>query len=200
MSESAGPLGGESATAAPAAATVPGRVCGDCTLCCKLLPVAALDKPRFEWCRHCDKGRGCGIYDDRPDACRTFACSYLVSPGLGDEWRPSVARFFLTFEEEANRLGVHVDPGRKDAWRAEPYFTQIRRWAATAAAAGEGQVVVWEGPVAIVILPGIEKKLGRVPAGHVIVTARRRGPLGIEYNAIAIPPDDPRLKRNKPAD
>ena len=28
------------------------RACGACSLCCKLLPIAALDKPHDRWCMH----------------------------------------------------------------------------------------------------------------------------------------------------
>ena len=105
----------------------------------------------------------------------------------------------LTYEEGADRIGVHVDPGCRDAWRQEPYYTQIQKWAANAAK-DNSQVVVWEGPVAIVVLPGREKNLGELPPGYVIVTAQRQDPTGTEYNAIALPPDDPRLKRDGDSD
>ena len=56
---------------------VPGRSCGTCTLCCKLLQVPEVEKPLGEWCRHCDKGVGCTIYAERPQRCRDFFCGYL---------------------------------------------------------------------------------------------------------------------------
>jgi hypothetical protein len=31
---------------------VEGRGCKDCTLCCKLLGIAELEKPRATWCTH----------------------------------------------------------------------------------------------------------------------------------------------------
>ena len=34
------------------ARVVPGRECGTCTLCCKLIAVAALGKPPGVWCTH----------------------------------------------------------------------------------------------------------------------------------------------------
>lgn len=45
---------------------VAGRSCAGCTLCCKLLAVEALAKPRAKWCPHCDSKQGCTIYETRP--------------------------------------------------------------------------------------------------------------------------------------
>jgi hypothetical protein len=175
---------------------VEGRDCGGCTMCCKLLQIAEIDKPRFEWCPHCDIGVGCQIYAQRPGACHTFHCSYLVSPDLGPEWKPSRSRIVLTYEEGPGRIGIHVDPDRPDAWRREPYYSRIRGWA-EAAVRSDGQVIVWEGPSAIAVLPGREKKLGSVPAGHVIVYGQRSSAVGVEHDVIVVPPDDPRLKEGE---
>lgn len=170
-----------------------GRSCGTCTLCCKLFDIRALDKPRFEWCKHCAVGHGCNIYEQRPDECRAFNCSYLLNPDLGEEWKPSKSKIVLTLEK-GNVIGVYVDPGRADAWRKEPYHSQIRRWAAEAAGK-RGQVIVWEGRNVVALLPGGDKRLGPVPDGHHIVFSTRRGPGGnIEPDAIVVAPDDPQLQ------
>ena len=43
------------------------RACGNCSLCCKLLAIAELNKPIDTWCPHARPGRGgCSIYPDRP--------------------------------------------------------------------------------------------------------------------------------------
>src|SRR5436305_14221849 len=44
------------------------RSCGDCTLCCKLLSITELEKPIGKWCPHCEIGKGCKIYDCRPQS------------------------------------------------------------------------------------------------------------------------------------
>ena len=41
------------------------RDCGSCSLCCKILGIAALDKPVGQWCPNCVQGQGCAIYADR---------------------------------------------------------------------------------------------------------------------------------------
>jgi hypothetical protein len=55
-----------------------GRICGTCTLCCKLLPVPSLQKLAGERCKHQRAFKGCAIYKDRPWACRTLACRWLA--------------------------------------------------------------------------------------------------------------------------
>lgn len=55
------------------------NTCGDCTLCCTLLPVPELDKPANTHCQHCIVGKGCSIYEDRPQVCRPFNCAWLQS-------------------------------------------------------------------------------------------------------------------------
>ena len=179
---------GENAMTAAAAAV---RSCGTCTLCCKLFDIRALDKPQFEWCKHCAVGHGCRIYEQRPDECREFNCSWLLDATLGEEWRPSRSKIVLT--REGSVIGVHVDPARPDAWRNEPYHSQIRGWAAQSARSGQGRVIVWEGPNAVVLLPHGDKNLGKVPAGHQIAFRSRRDPIGnLVADAVVMAPDDPR--------
>lgn len=50
--------------------------CDGCTLCCKLLPVAWMDSPAGRYCKECDPGVGCKIYDTAPEDCLKFRCAY----------------------------------------------------------------------------------------------------------------------------
>jgi hypothetical protein len=61
---------------------LPGRSCGSCTLCCKLLRIEALDKPRDIWCRHCAVGRGV-IVSELEGTLLTIQ----VDPARPDAWR-----------------------------------------------------------------------------------------------------------------
>ena len=63
------------------------RTCGGCTACCKTHGVAELKKPSGTICFHCDVGSGCRVYSKRPQACRTYKCSWLIGLGL-PEYRP----------------------------------------------------------------------------------------------------------------
>jgi hypothetical protein len=176
---------------------IDGRSCQGCTLCCKLLGIVALDKRRLEWCRHCAPGTGCEIYPSRPDECRVFHCGYLRDAQIAEHWNPRHSKMVVAYES-ASRLAIHVDPGRPDAWRREPYFSEIKRWARVAAAQ-RGQVVVWQGRDVIVVLPDREKNLGPLRADQLIVTTQKRVPAGIEWDAffvdgeaapVAAAPDD----------
>lgn len=50
--------------------------CGSCSLYGTLLEVTAVGKPVNQWCKHCDVDKGCTIYDDRPQMCRSFSCAW----------------------------------------------------------------------------------------------------------------------------
>lgn len=107
---------------------VEGRACGDCAMCCKLFPIAALDKKEGEWCKFCSTRKGCDAYDTRPTACRTYMCYYMLST-LGEEWRPTTAKFTVSSLENGTLAVISCDPARPDAWRKEPYLSSFKRWA-----------------------------------------------------------------------
>ena len=123
-------LGGNLRDPAPAdhePALVPGRSCGSCSLCCKVLPVREFDKPAGEWCLHCVPGSGCAVHADRPHACREFFCSWRLDPNLGPEWKPEACRFVLATDPTRQALTVMVDPGMPLAWKREPYYSRLKR-------------------------------------------------------------------------
>lgn len=103
------------------------KSCGDCGLCCKIMGVEALAKPAGRWCVHFRRGRGCGVYEDRPGDCRAFNCLWLLTEALGPDWKPSTAGFVM--HSDQGRLIVECDAARPHDWRREPYQAQLRRWA-----------------------------------------------------------------------
>src|SRR5215475_10884455 len=119
---------------------VPGRTCGSCTLCCKLLVIETLNKPRNRWCDHCDVGHGCRVYDTRPSECRDFNCGFLTLPQLDEAWLPSTAKLVVGLEPGGHTIFVHVDPDRPQAWRGEPFYSRLKAWAGNAARC-RGQVI-----------------------------------------------------------
>jgi len=89
------------------------RECGPCSMCCRLLPVAQLDKPADQWCVHARPGRGgCAIYADRPPACRSFSCLWLTSPETlpDEELRPD--RCHAVFDPRHDKIEVGP-PGQR---------------------------------------------------------------------------------------
>jgi hypothetical protein len=53
-----------------------GRSCDGCTMSCRVLRIAQLEKKAGELCRNARPGSGCAIYPLRPTLCRTFACRW----------------------------------------------------------------------------------------------------------------------------
>lgn len=78
---------------------VEGRSCGTCTVCCYALPIDAPDIQKMPGavCENCT-GRGCRIYETRPEPCRKFFCGWWLLPQLDDEWRPDRSGILITPE------------------------------------------------------------------------------------------------------
>ena len=115
------------------------RRCGDCQLCCKLLPVRSLGKGAGERCRHQQHHKGCKVYANllavAPE-CRLWNCRWLVDEA-GDTSRPDHAHFVIDVMPDFIRaddgdgnivevpvVQVWVDPRYPDAHR-DPAF---RAW------------------------------------------------------------------------
>lgn len=64
------------------------RQCGECQLCCRLLPVEEFNKPALTRCSYQRHGKGCSIYAGRPISCRLWSCRWLVNDDMGDQSRP----------------------------------------------------------------------------------------------------------------
>jgi len=104
-----------------------GRECGTCSMCCKLLDIPEWNKPRNVWCEHCTPGKGCNIYNDRPELCRTFRCIWLRTPEMPEWVKPSESKMLLCtlgynqagFVEAPNRtvITVLVDPAYQNVLR-----------------------------------------------------------------------------------
>jgi hypothetical protein len=142
------------------------RQCGECSLCCKVMWIEALSKPVGAWCPHCAPKRGCAIYDGRPSECESFNCVWLVNELLDERWKPSKAKFVLTTSDDGIKL--RCDPGFPNAWRREPYYTEIREWAI----AGEDSdltVLIIIGRRMILVTGAHEFDLGIVGADERIV-------------------------------
>jgi hypothetical protein len=87
---------------------VPGRTCGECTVCCSVM---AIDKPDIQkaagvTCRYCDNG--CTIYETRPHICRSFHCGWRQLPILDDAWRPDRSGVFVEIEESEGETDFNL--------------------------------------------------------------------------------------------
>jgi hypothetical protein len=169
------------------------RSCGACTLCCKLMKIIALDKPHGAWCAHCKQGSGCTIYERRPDECRSFMCGFLQLPELDEAWRPSNSKIILVSELDGKRISAYVDPQRPDAWRKEPYYSQLKRWAILKAPEGV-HVAVAVGRRIIMVFPDRDVDLGVAADDEILVTSEKMTPDGPRLEAFKVHKDDPRLQ------
>jgi hypothetical protein len=109
-----------------------GRVCGGCTLCCKLIGVASLAKPAGQKCQHSKHGKGCAIYPNRPHDCRTWACRWIADVDTAGMPRPDRCHYVIDMAWETihareevdgpsrpiTALQVWVDPAFPDAGNA----------------------------------------------------------------------------------
>ena len=147
---------------------VPARSCGTCSLCCKVVSITEFQKPAGVWCSHAKPGKGCGIHLTRPFVCRGAYCEWMLSNGLGDEWKPEVAKFALFARE--NRLTAHVDPGNPSAWKREPYYRNFKDWALQGLLRRpEIKVIdVMIGENCTVVLPDRDVPVGAVAADEVL--------------------------------
>lgn len=81
----------------------PGRVCGECTACCKIMAFEApgFSKPQDKLCQHANVS-SCRIHASRPRPCREFFCLWRHVPAMPDAIRPDRIGVMFTIEELAN--------------------------------------------------------------------------------------------------
>jgi hypothetical protein len=111
--------------------------CGSCSLCCKVMGIEELGKPRNTWCPHCDKGKGCRIYDTpaKPAECTKYTCLWLYSQRFEDpnlrlpeRFRPDRTKVVVdTFEHPNYRAAIFwIDLSYPDAINSELNQSLIR--------------------------------------------------------------------------
>jgi len=125
------------------------RKCGDCQLCCKLLPVAEIDKRAGHRCRHQAHAKGCRVYGagTMPASCRLWSCAWLTGADTGS--RPDRAHVvvdmlpdFVTITHDDGTapqtipvVQVWVDPSFPDAHRDPALRAYLAKRAADGVAA-----------------------------------------------------------------
>ena len=105
------------------------KTCGSCSMCCKVFSIEVLNKPVATWCRNCNIGAGCGIYEDRPDVCRGFRCVWLDDPNMPEEFRPDRSKMILVVENVTGSIYAHMDRDSPNIWRRSPYIDVLKDWA-----------------------------------------------------------------------
>jgi hypothetical protein len=90
------------------------RQCGDCSLCCKLLPLSnnklymsdvlfqmrnphamsVFHKPAGQRCEH-QRRTGCAVYNKRPACCRAWSCAWLDELDTAELSRPDRSHYVI---------------------------------------------------------------------------------------------------------
>ena len=154
------------------------KQCGDCSLCCKVLGIPELQKPKDSWCPNFTAGIGCRIYDERPPSCRSFSCRWLTDLAMGPEWKPSICK--MVVDSRPGLFVVHVDPAVSQPWRAEPFLSVLKRLSAQGLQKSV-IVMVIEKRRTIVILPDREVDLGMIGLDARIAMEPVKTPHGISW-------------------
>lgn len=148
------------------------KSCGPCTMCCKVLPVAALEKPTGSPCVHIARGGGCSIYADRPAACRSFECVWLMDPEMPHRFRPDQAKVMLDQDADGRWLVARCDPANPQAWRRNPMYAALKGRATDTW--GTGQIVLAvAGRRAWLITPREDMDLGDVDLSAGLTVSER---------------------------
>jgi hypothetical protein len=165
---------------------VPGRVCGSCMLCCKVMHVEELNKPSGVPCSYAVAGSGCTIREHRPRSCRRFFCGWRIDPNIDALWKPEICGFVLTISMRYQSLLVMVDPAKPFAWKMQPYHGRLREWAArafnedkriVAMVSGEATVILPDRDLPVGVL-GLDDEIILSRAGTGYHAERRRRPQG----------------------
>lgn len=157
----------------------PSNLCGGCTQCCKTMRIVADDgselSGRNDWCKHCDIGTGCKVYEARPKACAGFQCGWLQSQGTPSPWapefRPDKIKCVVDFGNPSGKAGgtlfvVHVDPSRPDAFRKGLFGEFLQRVShnlPVVAVIGDQRIGI--GPLAVAAVKRLVRHLGEEPVG-----------------------------------
>ncbi|HLH10880.1 MAG TPA: hypothetical protein VKV77_03250 [Methylovirgula sp.] len=115
---------------------IPGKACGACSLCCKILEIEELQKPAGPACENCVAGGGCAIYEMRPDVCRDFECLWKSDRSLSSQMRPDRVGTLLMEDEDTEEYRAVCDPETPFAWRTPIVFKHL------VSVAKSGRVVV----------------------------------------------------------
>jgi hypothetical protein len=140
------------------------RECGDCQLCCKLLPVRELQKKANTRCTHQQHGKGCAVYRKPgfPPSCALWNCRWLVNDDTAALRRPDRVHYvvdmlpdFITIDpDEGERYNIEciqvwVDPDYPDAHR-DP---ALRAYLSRRGEEGKVALIRWGSYKAITLFP-----------------------------------------------
>ena len=155
------------------------KSCGPCGLCCKVFAVEELKKPMGVMCAHYGgAGRGCTIHPDRPHACRSFECVWLMDPDMPHRFRPDQTRVVLDQDPDGSRLIARCDPANPQAWRRNPMYAALKGYAAETWGTGK-LVLAVAGRRTWVIAPHEDVDLGEVDPAALLKVVETDGRIAV---------------------
>lgn len=104
------------------------RRCGPCTECCSAVGVPELEKPPHAKCGFVIK-QGCGIYEKRPESCRTFKCVWLEEGTFHRKDRPDKIGMVVATQNTPDGMALAAfvtRPGAETKGRAKAL---LDKWA-----------------------------------------------------------------------
>jgi uncharacterized protein len=115
---------------------IPGKACGPCSFCCKVLEIDELKKTAGDLCEHCARSGGCSVYATRPQVCRDYHCDWKEDRGLSVQFRPDRVGTLLMDDPDSDEYHAVCDPEKPFSWRNPLIFRHL------VSLAKEGRVVV----------------------------------------------------------
>jgi hypothetical protein len=138
------------------------RACGDCQLCCKLMPVRSVGKGAGERCKHQRHHKGCAVHAKlwsvAPE-CKLWNCAWLGDESTADLSRPDRSHYVIDImpdfivvndpvlgRQNVQVLQIWCDPDYPDAHR-DPALRAFIEQRGTAA------LVRYDNERAVVLMP-----------------------------------------------
>lgn len=115
---------------------IPGKSCGPCSVCCKVLEIDHFDKRAGVRCVHCAETGGCATYATRPQVCREYQCLWKDERSLGPQLRPDRTGTLFMDDPDSDEYHAVCDPEKPFSWRNALVFKHL------VGKAKQGRVVV----------------------------------------------------------
>jgi hypothetical protein len=104
---------------------IPGKSCGPCFFCCKVLEIEEMKKTAGKLCPHCVESGGCGVYQTRPQVCRDYYCQWKEDRGLPATMRPDKVGTLLMDDADSDEYHAVCDPEKPFSWRNPLVFRHL---------------------------------------------------------------------------
>lgn len=109
------------------------RQCGDCQLCCRLLPTEEIGKVANVRCQYQKAGKGCAIHSRKPMSCSLWNCRWLVDDDCADQLRPDRSHIVIDIMPDVLRMVEEATAtGRPWSWQTGETLTAYPSMTSTA--------------------------------------------------------------------